>query len=79
MYCVMIFSVRDVHYAIIIPQASSNGRVEFTGVPPGDFTLRMVAVDPFISDRFNPDHRAIATLQQALGAWGRCVLHDPSE
>ena len=27
---------------------------------PGDFTLRVVAVDPFISDRFNPDRRAIA-------------------
>ena len=38
----------------------SNGRVEITGVVPGDFTLRVVAVDPFISDRFNPDRRAIA-------------------
>ena len=27
---------------------------------PGDFTLRVVAVDPLISDRLNPDRRAIA-------------------
>ena len=74
MHCVTISSVRDVYNAIIsIPQASSNGRVEFTGVPLGDFTLRMVAIDPFISDRFNPDHHVIATSQQALGTWGRCV------
>ena len=38
----------------------SSGRVEFTGLVPGDFTLRVVAVDPLISDRLNPDRRAIA-------------------
>ena len=38
----------------------SNGRYEYTGLRPGDFTLRVVAKDPFVSERSNPNFRAIA-------------------
>ena len=48
------------HNVLFFFPTGSSGRVEFTGLVPGDFTLRVVAVDPFISDRLNRDRRAIA-------------------
>ena len=45
---------------LYLTHAGSSGRVEFTNLLPSDFTLRVVALDPFISDRNNPDRRALA-------------------
>ena len=49
---------------------------DFEGIPPGDFTLRVVAVDPFISDRNNPYARAITRNRLWLhGDDEYCVVH----
>lgn len=49
---------------------------EFEGIPPGDFTLRVVAKDPDIDDRDNPHRRALA--RNRLWVHGDdvfCVVH----
>ena len=61
---------------VVITSTGSDGVFELSNIPPGDFTLRVVAVDPFINDAFNPHRRAIT--RNRLWVHGDdtfCVVH----